>query len=505
MSNNESSADIQMLEQIQTKDINTIAQISETNEPLLTPQNQSTSFINNNGKKRKPNIITVSDKPNNNKPNMNFSKNKKKKLEYNLDTHNPYDSLSSDDEDDDQQEMQTKNKNKKRLINQTASTSTNAHITNQTVSTSNTVTITKTNRMPPIIINGIDSITIQKCLSNEILKHNNYTIQIINKNSMRLMTQSLEDYNKAKMLFQTNSNELKNINGYTYTPKDIKPINVVLKGLPYALTNEEILSNIKELNNTKFEVKTINYLRSSSHRIVQLTAQSDIKEILKIKYLYNHKIYWDKLNANSPSTIQCKKCQRFGHVSINCFYTQRCVKCTTQHEAGNCPRNSLLEQAKQNPDANGNILLDDNVACVNCNQKGHPANYRECPVYLKYIEIKNKQSNNRQTATINTAAYASGIQKNLSYSSVVTGNQQIHSQHSKSNENNITHNNNNQSSNNLSFIQNECQNLFNLDLFTILDKINNFIPNYQKLTNTNDKKKSFIAFLFELSTNNVDP
>ncbi|GIX70693.1 hypothetical protein CEXT_183111, partial [Caerostris extrusa] len=58
---------------------------------------------------------------------------------------------------------------------------------------------------------------------------------------------------------------------------------------------------------------------------------------------------------------QCHRCQKFGHSSINCRLTARCVKCAQEHLTSECPT--------QRTDA---------PLCANCNGK-HPASYRGCP------------------------------------------------------------------------------------------------------------------------------
>jgi hypothetical protein len=66
-----------------------------------------------------------------------------------------------------------------------------------------------------------------------------------------------------------------------------------------------------------------------------------------------------------PGTIaQCYRCQRFGHSSLNCGHPARCVKCSGDHSADECPRerHSAISQPK----------------CCNCNGV-HTANYGGCP------------------------------------------------------------------------------------------------------------------------------
>lgn len=107
--------------------------------------------------------------------------------------------------------------------------------------------------------------------------------------------------------------------------------------------------------------------------MVQLDASSQTHELQKINRLAHHVIKWEKLK--SKDIIQCKKCQRIGHVATNCNMRFRCVKCSEQHDPGNCslPTKTNNDRSK--------------VYCVNCKNFGHPASYRGCPVL---IELKRK-------------------------------------------------------------------------------------------------------------------
>ena len=67
---------------------------------------------------------------------------------------------------------------------------------------------------------------------------------------------------------------------------------------------------------------------------------------------------------------QCMRCQKFGHTKNYCRNNPRCVKCAAEHLTNNCPRK----------------VRDDNVKCVNCNEK-HPSNYRVGMVH-KQIQQK---------------------------------------------------------------------------------------------------------------------
>lgn len=74
--------------------------------------------------------------------------------------------------------------------------------------------------------------------------------------------------------------------------------------------------------------------------------------------------------------IQCHRCQRWGHTAKNCNSHLNCVKCDTQHKPGECTR---IRSDTSDP------------FCVNCGETGHPANWKGCPTYKKYIATRQQK------------------------------------------------------------------------------------------------------------------
>lgn len=100
--------------------------------------------------------------------------------------------------------------------------------------------------------------------------------------------------------------------------------------------------------------------------IVQLDANSQLHKLQKVNRLCHHVITWEKLKKSE--TLQCKRCQRLGHVASNCNMKYRCVKCCEQHDPGKC---KLSKDSK---------VDTQQLYCANCKEYGHPASYRGCPI-----------------------------------------------------------------------------------------------------------------------------
>lgn len=103
--------------------------------------------------------------------------------------------------------------------------------------------------------------------------------------------------------------------------------------------------------------------------MVQLSPDSNPAILKTIKFVAHQVITWEKLNRKE--IIQCRRCQRLGHVAFNCNLPYRCVKCNIKHSPGECANTEVNR---------------DKIFCVNCGEFGHPASYRGC---VKIKEIQN--------------------------------------------------------------------------------------------------------------------
>lgn len=98
----------------------------------------------------------------------------------------------------------------------------------------------------------------------------------------------------------------------------------------------------------------------------------------------------------------------FGHGSNNCHHPLRCVKCSGEHRAKDCPK-----------------LQEQTPTCCNCGG-GHTANYRGCPYYINTIDNKTNPAGKIPTKTqppsnnppkpeirLNQANYSAALTSNL--------------------------------------------------------------------------------------------
>ncbi|GIY23545.1 nucleic-acid-binding protein from transposon X-element [Caerostris darwini] len=193
----------------------------------------------------------------------------------------------------------------------------------------------------------------------------------------------------------------KNIPYYIIMPKILRPVKIVIRGHPIDTNPEQIKSELTAMN---YQIANIYQLKKRDQDRtpmplfqVQLHPTENIETIWDLDSLLYMRIKVEKYNITG-GIAQCHRCQKFGHSSINCRLTARCVKCAGEHLTSECPT--------QRTDA---------PLCVNCNGK-HPASYRGCPNFPKLNQTKTPAT------TTNNTFQPKYTHSNLSFANVVNQN-----------------------------------------------------------------------------------
>jgi hypothetical protein len=147
----------------------------------------------------------------------------------------------------------------------------------------------------------------------------------------------------------------------TYKPKQERSFRVVLKNIHPST----------DLNDTKHSLTdkghVVTHIWNVKQRVtnkplpmyfIDIKPHNNNREIYKINTLLNTIVQFEVPHAKREIS-QRMRCQKFGHTKNYCRNNPRCVKCAAEHLTNDCPRK----------------VRDDNVKCVNCNEK-QPANYR---------------------------------------------------------------------------------------------------------------------------------
>ena len=252
----------------------------------------------------------------------------------------------------------------------------------------------KKESIPPIVIEDLSAKKIIEIFKSRSLAID-FVIKNVNKDKCIIKAKSLNAYNYTLAALKQ-----LNIESYTFTQRHLKPRSLVLKGLNFDTSADEVLEGLEGLNVEGVTFVKVNELKSAKNKskiyIVQVTADSIVRNIYQINNLLYQSIRWEPLRKTQ--TVQCKNCQRLGHISSCCNRQYRCVKCTESHQPGECQ-----------------IVRGDraNLQCVLCNEKGHPASYKGCRYIVEFNKRRSPRSKKR---SVN--AFSQGSKNNKLYSEV---------------------------------------------------------------------------------------
>lgn len=331
----------------------------------------------------------------------------------------------------------------------------------------------KSAKPPPIIAYDLDTkICIEELKVN--LGHNKFNLVKLNSNCSKVITNNTDDHKKACELLKSH-----NADHYTFTRKEERKINVLLKGIDQTYTENDIKDELIACQ-LKIDLGKIMLFSkpNSVHPtwLVQLEPQSDVNSLLSMKYFLNQKVKFERLKGGR--VLQCRRCQRFGHSAGNCNLKFRCLKCLEKHDPGQCKNNLNTDENGSSPPA----------SCVNCGATGHPANYRGCPKYAELIKKKQNHVNEQKEQQLfKQRSFQNFRHSEVSYASLM---------HANTNTNVINKSKDNSNNNCLSFFNKECNAYFGMNFSQIISKTAEFAPKYMKM---DDSLKPFELLQFMMS------
>lgn len=447
---------------------------------------------------------------------------------YNVNIENQYDSLSDIDEEIPFAERRPQIKSKRRK-----------HSTEPTT----TAKVSTVKFLPPIRVYNTNIKVLSAALSNKLSHF--FEFKFANKNMVNLFTTNLADYKNAIKILDEIKESQPNANYYSHTPAEEKPVYFMLRKISPTFDANDITEAMKLIrfknDATRFiKASKFSTATSTSHLfLIQFAPSSKVQDIVSITHLLHQKVQWDVFIKKEMA--QCYRCQRFGHVSSNCGMQPRCVKCLENHEKGKClllPTELRSPPISMNTDDNEIVSekeLQNNSqqpACVNCRQRGHPANWRGCPAYLvlkqrredriqlilenqkKREELKQSMFNNFTSENVSfsdrlklcdsqksefpklpipsTISRNPSRQKNYQFQPPIQSSIPLEPEViiSSPKENNA-----------FSFIQDECKKMFGTDFSTLIKKIKEFLPAYKMIKAVEDKQISLFSFVMSVVEN----
>ncbi|KAK9744300.1 hypothetical protein QE152_g7877 [Popillia japonica] len=193
--------------------------------------------------------------------------------------------------------------------------------------------------------------------------------------NMRSYKQFIATY-KNKIPFYTYTPKCEKTHAYVIKglPEDAEPLEIkqelhayVIKGLPEDAEPLEIKQELLEL-----EVKVHNVVKFRNTRYPIYMCMTDknvtINELkTKARYLQRARVYYET-HINKKALTQCKKCQTWGHATLNCNLSiEQCVKCGQNHLGHQCNKDKNVP-----------------AKCANCGGD-HPASSTECRIYINEL------------------------------------------------------------------------------------------------------------------------
>ena len=300
-------------------------------------------------------------------------------------------------------------------------------------------------KSPPIHVNKLSIREISNLLESNKINKTDYYVKQLDINVHTINTLNIDIFNKVKEVLNTKKHEY-----YTYTPKHLKPKNLVLKGINGDYTVDEIQKEIESLKIENVAISKISKFifnkndPSKFHHLVQLTHGCIVPNLTKINRLAQQVVRWEPLRRKG--IYQCRNCQGLMHTSANCKLPYKCVKCADNHTPGQCPIKDIVDK--------------DKLKCVNCESVGHPASYKGCP-FIKFTqELRNERKNSdRASRLAKVHRLHNEVQHGISYANMARQNanqprnqppthyQTSHNIHSTFAHNTHTNNSNSQEAN----------------------------------------------------------
>ncbi|GFV72678.1 nucleic-acid-binding protein from transposon X-element [Trichonephila clavipes] len=220
---------------------------------------------------------------------------------------------------------------------------------------------------------------------------------------IKLYSDNSEQYRKLLHFVEENKFQFHSI-----TPKQDRPIKVVIKGLPRDSNIEDIQEDLLEQGFHDCKVtQLIGKITKQKLPVFMVTLPRNINntKIFDLKYLSYLSIRVE--GYEGKGVTQCYSCNRFNHTAQNCHMNPRCIKCGQAHQTKECP-----------------IKRVENTYCINCKTYGHMANYSKCPLYPK--PRKGKTLKNNYSTVVDSI-----VRPNLTYAQATNTRTQINNKNTQ--------------------------------------------------------------------------
>lgn len=140
--------------------------------------------------------------------------------------------------------------------------------------------------------------------------------------AIRLQPTTIADYrNLTKFLAS------KNMEYFTFRLPAENPLQVVIRGLPSSVNTDEVLNTVKSRNYPAIAAYRI---RNTPLITIHLERNEAGREIFHLTDLLYVKVKVEG-KRRAPGSVQCHRCQKYGHSASGCNMDWRCFRCGENH------------------------------------------------------------------------------------------------------------------------------------------------------------------------------
>ena len=274
---------------------------------------------------------------------------------------------------------------------------------------------------PPIFIRVVNDFNTFCNSIKKLTKGEHFSCKS-STNGVKISTTSADSYRSVIKFLQESKADF-----HTYQLKQDRAYRVILRNLHHTTPIEEIKNELLAHGHTTRNIT--NVLQRNTKLplplfFIDLEPAINNKDIFSISFLYYTKIKIEEPRVNKL-TIQCLRCQEFGHTKSYCNHPPRCVRCGDNHLSTSCNKSQSLP-----------------AKCALC-CGDHPANYRGCPTHKEFQSSLQSKKNTFSQSTyvkpnIVNATSNSSTGPSKSYAQATTENSNNHSKFTSSTDPDIS-------------------------------------------------------------------
>ena len=244
-----------------------------------------------------------------------------------------------------------------------------------------------TPKIPPIFLLGVNNYGV---IVNDIktMASSPFTGKQF-KDKIKLQLTSTDDYRKITKYFTDSE-----VQFYSFVNPIDSKLSVVLKPVPYSLTEEEIKNELLAMN---YPVKNVTRIQNKFRQptpacSVVLDDNKESREIFNMnKFFYC--LVTVEPRYRPKGIPQCRNCLKWNHTRNYCHLSPKCVLCAGSHSLKDCNLRTM-------PSTSATKITP---KCSNCGGP-HPASYRGCEEHKKLKRLfTHRQMNKHHTNSYTTA------------------------------------------------------------------------------------------------------